>query len=225
VLTLRDVRAALNELHGRDKSGEMNRTLRQMDPFALDRESHRPVPFLLIEDPQLSDDESRKDSGPVDRHAWKGGPHTRERIGPVEVHMGGEPLVIYTSNLRADAREMLPQACIFDSQDKPEQPAYIWWNCLKDLTASKFNHISNQAFYLRRYARRVASLWEKEYGRRPAVHASTAVSLNGRPFQQLVDPDADLASVPVAWFRHNPWIRDLETPRIPREALAGTPAD
>src|SRR5206468_5861038 len=68
VLTLRDVRAALNELHGRDKSGEMNRTLRQMDPFALDRESHHPVPFLLIEDPQLSDDESRKDSGRVDRH-------------------------------------------------------------------------------------------------------------------------------------------------------------
>ena len=226
VLTLRDVRAALNELHGRDKSGEMNRTLRQMDPFALDRESHHPVPFLLIEDPQLSDDESRKDSGRVDRHTWKAGPHTRERTGPGEVHVGGEPLVIYTSNnLRADAREMLPQACIFDSEDKPEQPAYIYWSCLKDLTVSKFNHISNQAFYLRRYARRVATLWEKEYGRRPAVHASTAVSLNGRPFQQLVDPDADLASVPVTWFRHNPWIRDLETPRIPREALAGTPAD
>ena len=225
VLILRDVRAALNELRDRDKSGEMNRSLRLIAPFALERESHHPVPFLLIEDPQLADDESRKDSGRVDRHAWKAGPHTREGTGPGEVHAGGDPLVIYTSNLRADAREMLPQACIFDSQDKPEQPAYIRWNCLKDLTVSKFNHISNQAFYLRRYARRVASLWEQEYGRRPAVHASTAVSLNGRPFQQLVDPDADLASVPVTWFRHNPWIRDLETPRIPREALAGTPAD
>ena len=127
--------------------------------------------------------------------------------------------MIYTSNLRADAREMLPQACLFDSQDNPEHPPYIWWNCLKDLTVSKFNHVSNQAFYLRRYARRVAGLWEKDYGHRPAVYASTAVSLNRRPFQELVDPNADLASVPVVWFRHNPWIRDLETPRIPREAL------
>jgi len=81
-------------------------------------------------------------------------------------------------------------------------------------------HTSLQAFYLRRYARRVASLWEEEYARRPAVHALTKVSLNGRPHQLLVDPNVDLASVPVTWFGHNSWIKDLETPRIPREALA-----
>ena len=223
MVTLRDIRAALNELHGRHNSGEMSAILRLMDPFALERASRRSVPFLLIEDTELSDS-SRKNSGRVDRPAWKSGPATRDRGGPGENYAGDEPLVIYTSNLRADAREMLPQACLFDSQDNPEHPPYIWWNCLKDLTVSKFNHVSNQAFYLRRYARRVAGLWEKDYGHRPAVYASTAVSLNRRPFQELVDPNADLASVPVTWFRHNPWVRDLETPRIPREALAGTPA-
>ena len=218
--TLRDLRAALDELRGRDKSGGMNPLLRLMYPFALGGEVSRPVPFLLIEDPQLMD-ESHKDSGRVDRGAWKSGPYTRDPGGPWEVYAGGEPLVIHTSRLGADAREMLPQACIFDSGDSPDLPAYIFWNCLKDMTVSKFNHISNQAFYLRRYAQRVARLWEKDYGRRPTVHASTAVSLNRRPFQELVDPDADLASVPVTWFGHNPWIRDLRTPRIPPEALAG----
>jgi hypothetical protein len=29
-----------------------------------------------------------------------------------------------------------------------------------------------------------------------------------------------LASVPVLWFRHNSWIKDLEMPRIPPEGLA-----
>lgn len=93
------------------------------------------------------------------------------------------------------------------------------WTSPKDLTVSKGLHISIQAFYLRRYAQRVVALWEKEYGRRPVVTAYTAVSLNGRPPQMLVYPEADLASVPVSWFRHNRWIRDLEMPRIPREAL------
>jgi hypothetical protein len=70
----------------------------------------------------------------------------------------------------------------------------------------------------------VASLWEQEYGRRPKVHAlTTEMSLNGRPHQLLVDPSADLASVPASWFRHNSWIKDLEMPRIPRDALHGPP--
>jgi len=80
-------------------------------------------------------------------------------------------------------------------------------------------HVSTQPFYLRRYARRVAEIWQRDYGRRPIVHAVTSMSFNGRPPQPLVDPAADLATVPVAWLRHNPWIKDLETPRIPGSAI------
>src|SRR5213079_3373180 len=72
MVTLRDIRAALNELHGRHNSGEMSAILRLMDPFALERASRRSVPFLLIEDTELSDP-SRKNSGRVDRPAWKSG--------------------------------------------------------------------------------------------------------------------------------------------------------
>ena len=128
-------------------------------------------------------------------------------------------MIVYTAEIGMEAKDALPQVCIFDSQDRPDL-AYIYWNGLKDLTVSKLMYVSSHAFYLRRYARRVADLWEKEYARRPGVFAKTEVSLNGRPHQALVDPNADLASVPVTWFRHNPWIRDLETPRIPPESFS-----
>jgi hypothetical protein len=37
--------------------------------------------------------------------------------------------------------------------------------------------------------------------------------------QRLVDPKADLARVPVNWFSHNPWIRDLEAPQLQSDGL------
>ena len=215
----RDLHETLNELQRRENNNEVDSLLRLMPPFALGGEGLSAAPFFLIEDPQLME-ESRDHSGRIGRRAWKNGPYTRDPRNRSEIHIGAEPLIIRTSNLGTDAKELMPQACIVYSEDNLDLPAYISWNSLKDLTVSKFNHISNQAFFLRRYARRVASLWENEYGHRPSVHASTAVSLNGRPFQELVDPNADLASVSASWFHHNSWIRDLQMPRIPPEALA-----
>ena len=127
--------------------------------------------------------------------------------------------MIVMGELGRQSRELLPDACLMGFWEYPSRAPVIWWNSSKDLTPSKYNHVSNQAFYLRRYARRVASLWEKQYGRRPVINARTAVSLNNRPQQPLVDPAADLASVSVTYFGHNGWIRDLETKRIPREAV------
>jgi len=215
-----EVAELLNRLYGRDAKGEMTSFLRAMTPFALEGEP--PRHFLLIDDRQLFD-QSRLRANRLDRNVWKNCQYTAQQGGPLKIYAGGEPLVIYKTDLGAEARDMLLQACIFDSQDHPERPPYIWWNSPKDLTASKFIHVSNQAFYLRRYATRVATLWEKEYGRRPIVNALTSVWFNGRPPQELVDPNVDLASVPVTWFGHNPWIRDLQMPRIPREAVLSGP--
>ncbi len=186
----------LRGLHQRDKTGAMTRLLRSLSPFAMEGEPVRPSPCLVIDDPLFLEEQRRSTNA---------------------------PLVIYTTDLGPDGIKMLPQVCIFDSQERPELPPYIWWNSPKDLTLSKLMHVSAQPFYLRRYARRVAELWQSEYGRRPAIHAITLMSLNGRPPQPMVDPNADLASVSVAWFRHNPWIRDLETPRIPKSAVASNP--
>lgn len=186
----------LQDLHRRDRAGAINPLFRSLPPFALAGEPVLPAPFLVIEDPVFLDYHRRSTD---------------------------EPLVIYTTELGPEGKDLLPQACIFDSQDEPDRSPYVWWNTARDLTASKLIHISTQPFYLRRYARRVAELWQQEYGRRPVVNAVTSMSLNGRPPQPLVDLAADLASVDVAWFRHNWWIKDLETPRIPREAIASHP--
>jgi hypothetical protein len=216
--TRNEVRQGLSMIQRRDEKGQLIPYLRPMSPFALEERQLSAVPFLLIEDLNLLNSAHQ-----VDRSAWKSGPSTRDQGKRRVEHVGAEPLIVYMDDIGVAVRDALPQACIFDNEDHPERPPYIWWNSLKDLTFSKFLHASNQAFYLRRYARRVASLWEKEYARRPIVRASSLVSLNRRPHQQLVDPNADLASVPVRWFGHNEWIRDLEMRRIPREELTKRP--
>src|SRR6185369_15901250 len=153
--------------------------LRTMDPFALEGPRGSPSPFLLIEDSHLFD-QSPGQPMKVIRNTWKNGDYTRSQRSRLEVYTGGDPLVIYTGDvgkIGIEAWASLSQACIFDSEQHPEQLPYIYWNILRDLSISKMLHISNQAFYLRKYAQRVADLWEKEYRRRPAIHAKTAVSL------------------------------------------------
>jgi hypothetical protein len=210
-------------VEGRERPNKaMIELLRAMAPFALERAAHDGVPFLIIDDALLIE-KTQTGGTRVRREHWKQGAGTRPhsvRLYPV-THLGGEPVVVHLSSIGPWFRELLPQACIMDVQGSGTP--FIWWNAVKDLPRSKFIHVSHQAFFLRRYARRVAHLWEEQYGRRPAVHANTSVSLNGRPHQALVDPDADLATVPAWWFLHNPWIRDLETPRIPRVALENPP--
>jgi hypothetical protein len=216
--TCRAVRALLSQIHDRDEQGAMRPYLQAIEPFALEGQCQPGGPFLSIEDPELFDGSGQKPRQ-VNTAVWKNGGHTGGPRGPMDVYVGGEPLIIYMGDIGGEAKYVLPEACVSDSQDRPERPPYVWWNSFKDLSPSKLMHVSNQAFYLRRYARRVASLWENEYKRRPAVKARTAVSLNGRPYQLLVDPEADLAAVPLTRFGHNPWVKDLELPRIPRDAL------
>jgi len=177
--------------------------------------------FLIIDDLPVTG-ELAKGPRRISREHWKQGQYTRTP-NRASRNIGAEPLVIHVASIGPESRELLPRECIFDSQDQPRMAPYIWWNSVSDLPVSKVMHISYQAFYLRRYARRVARLWEAEYGRKPLVQASTAVSLNGRPHQQLVDPAVDLGAVSARWFSHNYWIRQLENLHIPREALENPP--
>ncbi|MGN6385651.1 MAG: hypothetical protein ACTHMT_05370, partial [Verrucomicrobiota bacterium] len=192
----------LLELQERDPSGQVRSLIDGMQPFSFQSQFK---PVLIIDDPELvqGSNAARK----VNRQLWT-----------KQVHVTSPGVIdIYAANLESLSAD-LPLAVMVQraSRSFPE----VYWNIQKDVTISKGIHISNQAFYLRRYARRVANLWQAEYGRRPRVRAMTAVSFNGRPHQLLVDPNADLASVPVNWFSHNTWIRDLELERIPRSALS-----
>ncbi|MEY2409835.1 MAG: vitamin K-dependent gamma-carboxylase [Verrucomicrobiota bacterium] len=215
---IREIRALIKEAATRPADAMMA-GLRALPPFALEGVQASAGSLFYIEDRSLQE---MQPAGPprLNRKQWKESPSTRVIPRPGYPIRTAAPLVVYLGDLGITSRELLPQVCIFDSQDSPGLPPYIWWNSPRDLTISKGMHISNQAFFLRRYARRVADLWQKEYGRRPVVTAATAVSLNGRPPQMLVDPEADLASVSASWFTHNGWIKDLELRRIPREILA-----
>jgi hypothetical protein len=205
----REVGLMLNRLEQRD-AGILGRSL----PFAIEGGPHSGAPFLLIEDGQCFD---KTPIRRVDSRVWRNGPATRESQRANPQDSNATALIIYMGPVGSSARTMLPAAYLFEEGDGIPR---IRWNNVKDLDESKLIHTSSQAFYLRRYARRVAELWQKEYGRRPRVHALTRVSLNGRPYQELVDPNVDLADVSVKWFRHNDWIRELQTSRIPRAALA-----
>jgi hypothetical protein len=189
--------------------------LRRLSPFVLEGESV--FPGFVIED-LLFFETSPGQTPRLNRALWKSAPSTKSKRDGL-VYLGGIPLVIYVAEM-GQSEDSLPLAYIYDEQNQPDEPPVIEWNSVKDLTFSKLTHISNQAFYLRRYARRVAALWQQEYGRHPIIKAKTAVSFNGRPYQELVDPEADLASVPVKWFGHNSWVKDLEVRRVPREVLS-----
>jgi hypothetical protein len=208
------LRALLQELVRLNTTGELIGFLRRLHPFAMNGHASPRAPFLLIDDPQLMDASRTK----VDRAKWRNSPAVTGAPKGV-VSEGGEAMEIVTEYPGLDHWQWLPQACLVMPREHPARAPHIWWNSRRDLSPSKFIHISNQPFYLRRYARRIARLWEKEYGRRPSVYAAAMVSFNGRPHQPLVAPDIDLASVPVTWFGHNAWIRDLELARIPRERL------
>lgn len=216
----REMVAGLMKKHGREGDGKMLPVLRRVSPFGTDANISPNIPFLVIDDETLYHP-AEPNPTRIDRKAWVNGAATRSPIGagPAEVNVGQEPLVIYAVDINVETEDFLPKALIFDLQDHPEQPAAISWNYLQELSKSEAMHVSMQPFFLRRYARHVADLWQKDYGHRPQVHAATMVSLNGRPMQRLVDPKADLASVRVNWFGHNAWIRDLEMPRLQSDGL------
>jgi hypothetical protein len=212
-----DILELFNKIYGEAANSRLIPALRQMNPFGMESGSFGARPFLMIEDSSLFYEDATK-PGRINASAWVNGSHARGEKDLSYLHVGKEPLVVYTGDFGPEFKSMLPPTAIFDSQDHPDQP-YISWNYLKELTYAQGMHISMQPFLLRRYARRIATSWEKDYGRRPAVHALTIVSLNGRPFQQLVDPNADLATVSANWFHHNSWIRDLQVARAPRGGL------
>jgi vitamin K-dependent gamma-carboxylase len=213
--------ATFLQLYGAQGNGKGLPVLRRVHPFALHKAVPIYAPFLVVDDPPLFQEGPAK--VPIlKRTAWKSPPPGEPGK---QLHVGGDPIVIHVPVPTVESRSLYPPVCILVSTE-PGQFPRISWDILRDLTLSKAMHISTNPFLLRRYAERVAALWHREYGRRPAVHAKTAVSLNSRPPQPLVDERADLAAVSISHWRHNSWINDLDPPRIPKEALqrGGTPA-
>ena len=197
--------------------------LRKTFPFLLQGEQYRNAPFRIIDDKELLSCDNHGYSK-LARARWV---HSSESIEPGSTtpYPSPQPLHVYYAGVGAEAKHLLPLAYVADVHLRPRVKPNIHWNSLRDLTPSQVMHTSAQAFYLRRYARRIAEHWEAESGRRPKVLARTSVSYNRRKYQPLVDPKADLASVPAKWFSHNEWILDMEAVRIPRASLSGERPD
>lgn len=194
---------ALNNLNGRFGDGKLMPVLRRMEPFAMTVARPDPGVFLVIEDRALMKPGAALPPR-IHPPAW------RESAGTSSVP---QFLRVFHEPLGMSEGDLQPR-WYASEVDEPEGPRVEFrWNLFRDVGPSKGMHLSTQPFLLRRYAHRVAEAWNKDFGRRPEVRARTQLSLNRRLFNPVVDPTADLASVPVRWFGHNPWILDLQPGR------------
>ncbi len=215
------VAAYLFQQHGRQGDGRMIPFLRRTQAFAASTYDDSPDPFLWIDDPQVLP-VAHPEVPRIVRDAWRSGSGTSGRMDSARVDIGRTPLVLHVVDEEA---HLGGQAPLFDlwqpagSATDPTPVPVIRWNLVRDAGISKAMHIGVQPFLLQRYARRVADLWKRQYGRSPAIRAHTSVSLNGRPPQPVVDPRINLTTAPVQLFRHESWVQDLALQRIPAPSL------
>ena len=204
-----EVLGTLDRLNGRHGDGKMIPILRRSDPFPLQPAVAQGKVFLLIEDKALFADPPV----PVPRllaSAWRNGSEGVTAIPAAASDSG--PAVVLAEPVGYDFADLLP--AFYLAASGPGSPAgkppEVRWNLFRDAGMSKAMHLSVQPFLMRRYARRVAEAWEKEYGHRPAVHFAARVGINGHEPREILDPQADLLTVPLSLFGHNAWIRNAE---------------
>ena len=92
----------------------------------------------------------------------------------------------------------------FKVVDKATQEQYMI-NLDDYLTRKQKRLVSSRPDFIWQFAQRL----KKEFNEKEqdvAVYVTCHVSVNGRPYRQLIDPEVDLASVKWNAFRHSDWI-------------------
>jgi hypothetical protein len=89
-----------------------------------------------------------------------------------------------------------------------------------DLSRRQFDQMKTRPDMVAQYAHYLADRLSAPGRPRPIVWADMQVSLNGRPYQPLIDPTANLAEVSLTSWQPADWIMPLELP-----LLAGTLAE
>jgi vitamin K-dependent gamma-carboxylase len=200
-----EVLGTLDRLNGRRGDGRMLPVMRKADPFPLSPKSAQGLVFLQIEDKALFSNPPV----PAPRllaNSWKNGP-AGVTAWPADPSQA-TPAVVFCEPLALDVSDLLPSFYAAVPVDRAELLPEIRWNLIRDAGISKTMHIGIQPFLMRRYARRVADAWRKDYGHDPAVHVAANISINGHAPRELVDPKADLLTAPLTLFGHNAWIRN-----------------
>jgi hypothetical protein len=81
----------------------------------------------------------------------------------------------------------------------------------RELESWQYDKMAVRPEMLRQYAHHLADAFAEGGVPNVKVYARTSASLNGRPHQNLVDPDVDLAAEPVS-LGTPPWVLPLEHP-------------
>ncbi|MGQ0600266.1 MAG: HTTM domain-containing protein, partial [Anaerolineales bacterium] len=88
-----------------------------------------------------------------------------------------------------------------------------------DLSARQLDEMSTRPDMILQYVHHLAKRLSYNGGPRPIVRVEAQVSLNGRPFQPLIDPNVNLADAPVSWGPA-PWILPLVMPLAAPQTLS-----
>lgn len=80
------------------------------------------------------------------------------------------------------------------------------------LSANQMEEMSTHPDMIAQYARYVADRFERSGWPRPMVRVDSQVALNGRPYQPFIDPNVNLAEVPLFSWQAAPWILPQRLP-------------
>ncbi len=92
---------------------------------------------------------------------------------------------------------------------------------LQEINRFQYRKLMQRPQFIHQYAQHLKARFQKEEIADPVITVDSRVSLNGRPFQMLIDPTVDLAKAPMRFFSHDPWI--LPLPENARPGALGTP--
>lgn len=170
--------------------GDFRIAMARIHPFSLDGATLATNPFLAIEDKELELLDVANYRA-IDRKKW------RRQSDEVEA------VLICFKNANQIDLLVLPPWIIWEEANGEYS---IHWNVSRDLTKSKILAMARRPTMCRLYADRIASYWQSEFGRVPRIHVRMQVAMYGHQPCLAVDPNADLASVKITYFGHNPWV-------------------
>jgi len=85
-----------------------------------------------------------------------------------------------------------------------------------DLSARQLDEMSTRPDMVVQYAHHLAEQFSRPGQPRLIIHVDLQVSLNGRPYQSLIDPTVNLADVPLVNLKPVNWILPLTIPLHPQ---------
>jgi hypothetical protein len=88
-----------------------------------------------------------------------------------------------------------------------------------DLTFKQVQIVGFNTYFITQYAKYIYEKAKENGIENPVITADIRVSLNGRPFYPLIDPNIDLSKVEYHWYQHADWILPHPDEQAKRQSL------